>query len=502
MRLLFYNWTDYLSQEGGGVTTYLRNIMLSEAMREHEAFMLSSGVTYELGRKPFWRAVRHPCPERAFRFEIVNSAVLAPAMCSFGNPKELCDASGKAVLLDFIRTFGPFDVIHLHNFEGLSLDAVRAVKKEYPCSKFVFSMHNYFPFCPQVNFWQWRQNRRCQGQYEIKECSDCDMHISSWSRPFRILQRIKNNNLLLCALFDNKLSMQCYYTLKRIIRTGMGLLKGGRHRLWQTSLDNQELSPALDEQAKYFLKRRNEYVQTLNEVFDCILCVSERVREISLQYGLDPIKMQTDYIGTGHAHYFSNNKRGPILAPGLTPTLTYLGYAREDKGFFFLLRALEEMPEELAGKIAIQLCVKLRGQKEALRKIHKLRRKFKEIIHLDGYTHEQLDGILGRTTLGLIPVLWEDNLPQVALEMHCHGIPLLCSDLGGAKELSGNALFTFRAGCCQDFIDKLSKILTGGLTHESYWPSAMHPTDMETHVTGLLAKYAALGRTNRHQAGQ
>jgi glycosyltransferase involved in cell wall biosynthesis len=67
--------------------------------------------------------------------------------------------------------------------------------------------------------------------------------------------------------------------------------------------------------------------------------------------------------------------------------------------------------------------------------------------------------ILADVDLGIVPVLWEDNLPQVAIECVASGVPILTSDRGGAQELLGCPDLVFRAGSCRDFYARLEAIL-------------------------------------------
>jgi hypothetical protein len=43
--------------------------------------------------------------------------------------------------------------------------------------------------------------------------------------------------------------------------------------------------------------------------------------------------------------------------------------------------------------------------------------RFRAITLHDGYTHAGLDRVLEGVQLGIVPPIWEDNLPQVAIEM-------------------------------------------------------------------------------------
>ena len=60
--------------------------------------------------------------------------------------------------------------------------------------------------------------------------------------------------------------------------------------------------------------------------------------------------------------------------------------------------------------------------------------------------------------------LWEDNLPQIAIEFISKGIPILTSDRGGAKEIACNEAFIFRSGSHEAFASKLADIL-----QSSHW---------------------------------
>ena len=61
--------------------------------------------------------------------------------------------------------------------------------------------------------------------------------------------------------------------------------------------------------------------------------------------------------------------------------------------------------------------------------------------------------------LAVIPVVWEDNLPQVSIEISSFGVPVLCSDLGGASELCDSDYFKYVGGDIDDFHKKLSYIV-------------------------------------------
>ena len=109
---------------------------------------------------------------------------------------------------------------------------------------------------------------------------------------------------------------------------------------------------------------------------------------------------------------------------------------------------------------------------------------------IDGYKHGDLPSILDDVDLGLVPVQWEDNLPQVAIEFVCLGVPILTSNRGGAQELgSRNPRFTFEAGDTDSLVDQLTRLADGRTKLVDYWSSAMRPVVMKDHVDRLLTLY-------------
>jgi glycosyltransferase involved in cell wall biosynthesis len=112
-----------------------------------------------------------------------------------------------------------------------------------------------------------------------------------------------------------------------------------------------------------------------------------------------------------------------------------------------------------------------------------------EVDYSDGYSHDDLDAILAGVGLGVVPVLWEDNLPQVAIEMHARHIPLLTSDRGGARELGNSPEFVFPAGDVDAFCERIAEILDGRVDVAAYWRNARSPVSIPNHIQELLAIY-------------
>ena len=494
MRVLYYNWVDYLDDEkrGGGVTIYQRNLLEGLADRAGvECAFLSSGISYDLrGGPPRWTAVRHgPQDGPAPRYEIVNSGVLAPAHHSFGNPTQIADSATLETFYAFLEATGPWDVVHFNNLEGLPAQ-VLGLKERFPDTQVVLSLHNYFAVCPQVNLWH-QEAANCTDFSEGADCVECLP-----ARPSERLVRAANALAfrLKCAgirpgtrAFDLAFS-----TAMRVGRRGMRAASWARGQMRRrpAAVAGAGDPAAAAAAARAFADRRTAMVAAINTGCDRVLAVSDRVRAIAAHHGVRADLLETSYIGSPQAEAFARTAPRPaLLRPDGTLGLGYLGYMRRDKGFFFLLDALEALPDALAARLHLIAAART-GPPEAMARLEALRGRLASLTHHDGYTHDDLDAVLAPVDLGVVPVMWEDNLPQVAIEMHARHIPLLTSDLGGAQELGRCADLVFRAGDAGDFAAAIARALSGTLDLDRYWQDAQAPVTMATHIDALLRLYA------------
>lgn len=498
MRILYYNWVDYLDPEkrGGGVTVYQRNLVENlKARPDIHTDFLSSGITYDLtSKKPRWQAIDKAKSGESRRFEIVNSGVLAPSHHSFGDPAQLHHEETTRTFSDFLRQNGPYDIIHFNNLEGVPADVLK-LKEEYPNTKFVVSLHNYYPFCPQVNLWH-REAKACENFDEGRKCTYC---LPGQANP----KAVRYANALAANL--KKYGVQpgtpvfdgVFFPLMRSgYRAAKLLNRFFRERRPQGQIKNAQgaenasvLEPlsALPSEGLHF--RRREMIRLINTHCDAVLGVSRRVTRIASDFGVKDALLRTMYIGTRHADRFRKTEPNFELprADG-TLCMAFLGYARRDKGFYFLLEALEEFPEKLAGRIHLIIAA-ANTDKSTLARVSGLSGRFASVRFSNGYSHEKLDEILKDADVGVVPVLWEDSLPQVAIEMHARRLPLLTSNLGGARELANGDSLVFQAGSVSSFHAKVTALLDGKIDLQMYWQKAMPPKQVSEHVDELLDLY-------------
>ncbi len=490
LRVLYYNWVDYLDTEkrGGGVTLYQRNLMEGLEGRDNvEAVFLSAGLGHDLrARAPRWEPVRHgPAENGDCRYELINSGVLASAHASFGDPAQVSHPPTSDVFFDFVARTGPYDVIHFNNLEGLPVE-VLAVKEQHPETRIVLSLHNYYPICPQVNLWA-HERETCEDFQGGARCVTCLPHQHD-ARLLRGANAVSYR--LRCAGLQP--GTWAYDLAFRGIlamgRRGLQTLRWLRGR-GQVMAENRLLEPHVAaDRAKAFAARRAAMIDLINTHCDHVLCVSDAVRMLAQRYGVASALTRTSYIGTRAAEFYDETAPAQDNPQKQTLTLGYLGYMRRDKGFFFLLDALEALPPDLAARLRIMVAARA-ADPATMARLRALGDHLAEVIYHDGYTHAELEAILAPVDIGVVPVLWHDNLPQVAIEMHARRIPLLTAARGGAPELGNCPEMVFAPGDVADFARRIQALLAGEISMQAYWHGAMRPVTVPEHLVELLEIY-------------
>ena len=450
-RLLIYNWCrlDDLSSSGG-VGVYTRNLISSLIKNpNYEILYLNAGFSYTIDGKLRIRKNDNQYEKMVHSFEIINSPVIAPSPGqSVKNIKQyLEDESLYQLLRNWITSIGGIDIIHFQNLEGLSLKVLN-LKKDFPNIRFIYSLHNYFPICPLVNLWQ--TNHNCNRQ-SFLDCVNC----------FR--RRSYTTTIIARKLNNSKVA------------------EGFNYHLFREKPNQGD---------KFFFEKFHTANKlAINNTMDCLLAVSDRVSKIFTYHGYNENKIITSYIGSSVAKKsLSQSNANEYASPF---KIIFMGYMNAYKGFYFLINALKALPDDFAKDMHVTICARFTRftQFKELNEIRHLKKKFYGLDLINGYNSSNQQRILQGMHLGLVPVLWEDNLPQVLIEQIAYGVPVLCSDLGGGKEIINNPDFTFKANDVDDFTKKIINIYSNREVLREFWQHTQKLTSLEEHIKFLDAIY-------------
>ena len=459
-KILIYNWLPFDNpwNWGGGVTVYCKNI-IEEILNKYPTvniYFLSSGFAYDAYKEEiYYRKINNIFDDKVRQYEIVNSPVPAEQRNMYINPLVALENKDlKAKFNEFLEKYGPFETIHFNNIEGLSLD-VLDLKEEHPETKFIFSIHNYVPLCVNGSYYMRHKHCNCVPDHTGEDCMKCTR-----------------------ADIKSKIALETYERGKY----GHEPSRCFSQNHWINSFGFERLD--IDATAENILDFAKTATAKLNKNCDVILAVSKRVYKIAEDNGFDTAKMKVSYIGTKVASIQCKNQSYPA-ENGLK--IVFLGndINYEEKGYPFLLDALSKMPVKYAKKIDLVLTVKQKEHAE----IYSMLRNFHSIKVINGYTHADLPNIFKGCNLSLVPVLWEDNLPQIAIESVAYGVPVLASSAGGASELCDSELFKFAAGDAEELNAKIMHFIDKPEDLKEYWAHHHGLVTMGQHVDELAGYY-------------
>jgi glycosyltransferase involved in cell wall biosynthesis len=466
-KVLIYNWLPFDNpwNFGGGVNIYCRNLVdtILKERPDVTVYFLSSGFAYSAKKaETYYRMLGNIFGDRCHAFEIVNSPVPAEQRNLYANPSVALESPElKSVFAEFVGRHGKFEAIHFNNIEGLSLD-VFDLKKDYPETKFIFSVHNYIPICITGFYFQRHKHRVCSPSHTAEDCMRC-----------------------------TRMEIEPSIERKTYDRAKFGLDPSGlvSFKRFSAALGLARLDQGVE--AGDILAFARTATAKLGGSCDHILAVSRRVRDICVENGFPEDKTVVSYIGTAVATRQVRRSLAPPPAKGRPFKLAFLGsdLNHEEKGYPFLLDSLEQLEMEYASRMDVVLTCKTAEHAE----IYAMLKNFHSVKVVNGYAHEDLGGILAGVHLGVVPVLWEDNLPQIAIEMAAYGVPVLSSSAGGASELSGCELFKFESGSAGGLLARLRHFVDSPADLDAYWERHGGLVTMKQHWQELSAYYGLGG---------
>lgn len=525
MRIVLVNWSRIWdgTRHGGGVGGYL--LSLARVLRDqgHQVISLHSGleevpsvhpVTLTPGPGPV-EVRRHLDFEGIRCFEVVNSPVLAPGRYQNRQPlTEIASAELDRELTRFAALIKP-DVIHLHNIEGLTASAVRALRQGCG-SRIVYSVHNYHTVCPQIYLMKDGASP-CHDSQGGAACASCinspgvsEDPDKEWQRRWTgAMQRLNVPvGPPLMPTVEGRIpdayeptqtpnDVERPMPLEGVDPRGVfkrpGLLMQ-EYNLSRDPVDNTIRPEPHATQLNPFGERRNAMIGMLNEC-DRVLAVSSFVQRRMQTLGVRASVLKTMTIGTQAGTDPNSAQAAPSTAPRADGTLRvcFLGFNHIYKGLHVLLDAIEAMPAELASKIDLSLFVgeiwRSGGQ------LTRIQHRVRSMTTLDGYQPHELSALLQGVQVGVVPSIWWDNGPQTVMEFLAHGIPVVGANIGGIPDFvqHGKNGLLFHANDRADLARALSELVRDPAKVEALRSGITPPKNMDTHARELVAEYITLG---------
>ena len=476
MRILLYNWVPSGSviTEGGGVALYLSNLAAALADQGHDVFVLSSGFRYGLFNRKLAIAGRKGQDSRIQYLDIVNSPVTAPSFYMFGDVPSVLECPALvSEIRALMERIGHLDVFHIQNIEGISFD-VLSLAEVFPKTRFILTNHNYHVVCQQANLWH-QDKENCTTYLNGARCHTCNVFAADMNGL--IVDRFMRWRRM------DKWPARVHALVRRALENAMRLRWGDlapwrvyREPRWR----GERKGPA-----DFYRMRRHDALAQVNRHCAAVLSVSHATEDILLSYGLDPGRSQVRYIGTKH---YDPTRIRPVKTEFPHLRLAFLGYTRPDKGFQFLVDAIETMPEELWGRFSLKVAARI-SDEGAVAELRALAPRLARLEIQDGYKQAELPELLEDVDLGLVLPLWNDALPQVAIEFVCHGVPILVSDRGGQQELAADPAFIFKAEVSSDFWKTLAVLERDRSELHRFWSLPRPLRTNAEHVEELLEIY-------------
>lgn len=263
-----------------------------------------------------------------------------------------------------------FDLIHIHALEYVDWDLFEVIKDH----KYIVSLHDYCFICPRVTMFTYKGEVCCK--YDEKKCSLC----ISYLERIKIIRRCfeKLNNIFGIAL--------------KIPHVKQNITK----------------------------ERYKRFITLLNNA-DYILPVSKKVEEIYKRSG---VLAQSKVLHIGNISADSFNEQYTYDSSPHIIKIVFLGRLTKDKGAELFLK--------IAHKMKSNKNIEFHFMGNAGAYSNKILNA--GIINHGKYNQSQLNELLSKYDMGMVLSIWEDNGPQVVMELLNNHVPVIGTKMGGIPD--------------------------------------------------------------------
>ncbi len=417
----------------GGLTRYCIDVMEAQVAAGNEVSLVYPG-RFGYGKTQLrfgsWHGVT--------TYEIVNPL---PVALTYGvaEPDAFCapcdDPGAYRRLLEAAQP----DVVHAHSFQGVHREFFETAREVgVPC---VLTTHDYYPMCPRCTLiTSWGES--CGTGPSPEACAVCNLNAGMTLKRCRVMQ-----SGLYARMKENALVRKVGSAAKRDMSSAA------------PEGDTDRPAPSADTVTAY--GRLLEYNRSIMGLMALVLANSSMTM-IEFQRFFPDVRYE--FLPITHAGLERDARPLPARAPGVPLRIGYYGGRKAYKGFDTLLEALRILGSE-GFLFELRLYGDDYGELPAYAHATSLGRIEPEVVR----------GTLRDHDVVVVPSKCHETFGFVALEALCSGVPVICSDVVGAKDLVGRER-VFHAGDAQDLAGKLieaGEVTACGASVPDGYPLAM-----------------------------
>lgn len=213
-------------------------------------------------------------------------------------------------------------------------------------------------------------------------------------------------------------------------------MMGSNLEKWKTTDPLTESEYILEQRnlRDLFVSRKNKALDLLNNKIDITLAVSERQKELFVEFGADPSKIKViNQINVNLRNINKKLENSKNNDNGLLKII-YFGAVIPQKGVHTLI-ASSQLLEENQAEIHIYGF----ASKSYLNNLANINTRIK-VFYEGQYSEEQIPNILRNADVVVIPSIWEDCAPLAIAEALANNIPVIGPNIGGFGDFIVNNL--------------------------------------------------------------
>lgn len=397
----------------GGLVGYAEDLMDAQVARGDEISYFFSGRSYPLGGPRVWRWRR-----RGVRmYELLNPPVIvAPGDRGTRRPAaDLQEERSERLFAEVLGAVRP-DVVHVQELAGIPSSVL-----EHPGwvgVPVLMTLQDYSPLCPTVKLFD-VDGAVCLRREPASECVRCCRDAPADDRELMRLT-LRHHRRQATRRFPALVHLPGPSRLERRDHANAG--------------SDAAATPLVETRAKghdrpvdEFRARREVNVARLSRV-DALVAMSDRVAQIYTQLGVAPDRIRVMRLTLGHIAQLHPRTFSAAGRPVRFVTLG--GCASAAKGAQIVIGAIEQLAR--TGMTADDLTLSVAGHVDPA---VEERLTACPLVRLVGdYSSGDLDALLDRHDVGLVPSVWEEAFGYVGLELLAKGLPVIGNAIGGIGE--------------------------------------------------------------------